>query len=128
MEMTERNPTEGVYAATPDYIHALELRAPERFLFVSGTMGLDPDGVPAGDVERQLERIWANVRSILADAGMTVANVTQVRSYLRDPSYAEANARARMRALEGRRVATTSVVAGTLEREWLVEIEIAAAA
>jgi 2-iminobutanoate/2-iminopropanoate deaminase len=128
MRTTEHNPADGIYAATPDYIHALELRAQERLLFVSGTMGLDPGGVPGDGVERQLELIWANLRAVLAEAGMTLDHVVQVRSFLRDAAYAEANAAARMRALGGRRVATTSVVAGTLDRAWLVEIEITAAA
>jgi hypothetical protein len=44
MELEIRNPNEGVYAATGDYVHALEVRAAERMLFVSGTMGLDAEG------------------------------------------------------------------------------------
>jgi 2-iminobutanoate/2-iminopropanoate deaminase len=128
MQTTEHNPTGGIYAATPDYIHALELRASERLLFVSGTMGLDPSGIPAQDVAGQLELIWANLQAILATAQMTSDNVVQVRSYLRDAAYAEANATARMTALNGRRVATTSIVASTLEPTWLVEIELIAAA
>jgi 2-iminobutanoate/2-iminopropanoate deaminase len=127
MRTTEHNPTRGVYAATPDYIHALEVEAPARFLFASGTMGLDPAGAPGTGLARQLELIWANLRAILAHAGMGVDDIVRVRSYLGDAAYAEANAAARMAALGGRRVATTSVVAGTLEREWLVEIEIVAA-
>jgi 2-iminobutanoate/2-iminopropanoate deaminase len=59
---------------------------------------------------------------------MTVDNVIRVTSYLRDPSYAEANARARVNALGGRAVATTAIVAETLVSEWLVEIEVIAVA
>jgi 2-iminobutanoate/2-iminopropanoate deaminase len=128
MPTTEHNPTHGVYAATPDYIHALEVRAPERFLFVSGTMGLDTDGAPGGGLDDQLERIWANLRAILAAAAMSVDDVVQVRSYLTDASYAEANAAARVAALGGRRVATTSIVVTTLDPGWLVEIDVLAAA
>jgi len=128
MQTIEHNPAQGIYGATPDYIHALELRAPGRLLLVSGTMGLDPSGVPGGDLGAQLELIWANLRAILATAGMSIDDVVQVRSYLRDAAYAEANAAARMAALGGRRVATTSIVAATLEPDWLVEIEIMAAA
>jgi hypothetical protein len=38
MEMIAHNPANGIYAASPDYIHALEIRQPSRLLFVSGTM------------------------------------------------------------------------------------------
>ena len=48
METIVRNSAAGIYAATPDYVHALEVRNPSRFLYVSGTMqGLDTNASPA---------------------------------------------------------------------------------
>ena len=44
MKTVVHNPTKGVYPATDDYVHALEIQRPERLLFVSGTMGLDEQG------------------------------------------------------------------------------------
>ncbi|MBL1077948.1 hypothetical protein JK358_26440 [Nocardia sp. 2] len=41
---------------------------------------------------------------------------------------AESNAKARVAALNGRVIPTTSIVAQTLESDWLVEIEAIAAA
>ncbi|MEV5971350.1 RidA family protein [Streptomyces sp. NPDC051921] len=128
MECVPHNPTEGVYAAGGDYIHAMEVRAPGRLLFVAGTMGLDPAGKPGADLPEQLDLIWSNIRTILASAGMTVDNIVRVTSYLRDPAYAEANAVARVAALGGRPVPTTAIGAVTLESDWLVEIEVVAAA
>lgn len=69
-----------------------------------------------------------NLRAILASAGMTVANIVRLTSYLRDPSYAEANAQARIKALGDRRIPTTAIVVQTLQPDWLVELEIIAAA
>ncbi|GAA2668065.1 RidA family protein [Nonomuraea recticatena] len=122
-----RNPSEGVYPATDDYVHALEVRGAQRLLFVAGTMGLDAQGVPGATLDDQLELIWSNIRAILASAGMTVDNIVRLTSYLRDPSYAEANAKARVAALGGRPVPTTALVAQTLVSDWLVEIEVIAA-
>nr|CTQ93528.1 Bona fide RidA/YjgF/TdcF/RutC subgroup [Kibdelosporangium sp. MJ126-NF4] len=122
------NPTEGVYPASDDYVHAMEVRDPQRLLYVAGTMGLDQDGMPAGSLDDQLDLIWSNIRTILASAGMTVDNIVRLTSYLRDPGYAEANARARVAALNGRAVPTTAIVAQTLDSNWLVEIEVIAAA
>lgn len=110
MKLIARNPTEGIYPATPDYLHALEVQEPKRFLFVSGTMGLDAKGMPGKTLDEQLELIWSNIRAILASAGMTVDNVVRVTSYLRDPAYAEKNQNARVAALEGRVVPTTTIV------------------
>jgi 2-iminobutanoate/2-iminopropanoate deaminase len=125
--MLPRNPTEGIYAATPDYVHAMEVVSPARLLFVSGTMGLDADGNAGRNLREQLELIWSNLRAILADAGMTTANIVRVTSYLSDRSYAEANQNARVAALGGRIVPTTAIVVQTLRDDWLVELEIVAA-
>ena len=63
----------GIYPATPDYIHALEVQKPNRIVYVSGTMGLDAGGVAGETLEEQLALVWSNIRVILASAGMTVA-------------------------------------------------------
>ncbi|NKK84385.1 RidA family protein [Rhizobium leguminosarum bv. viciae] len=128
MEMIARNPASGVYPASPDYIHALEVRHPSRLLFVSGTMGLDQKGMAAADLEGQLELIWSNLGAILASADMTVDNIVRLTSYLGNGAFMEANQDARLRALGGRAVPTTAIIVETLRDDWLVEIEIIAAA
>ncbi|HEY8524034.1 MAG TPA: RidA family protein [Acidimicrobiales bacterium] len=128
MRMIPHRSVEGVYPPSGGYAHAIELRGPDRLVFVSGTMGLDPRGAPGATLEVQLDLIWSNIRKILASAGMTVDDIVRVTSYLRDPAYADANADARGRALGGRPVPTTVLVARTLESDWLVEIEVIAAA
>src|SRR4051812_3544984 len=118
MEMIVRNPTEQVYPASADYVHAIEVRAAERLLFVAGTMGLDPSGAAGGTVSKQLELVWDNIRAILASADMTVDNIVRLTSYLRDASYAKENAQARVAALNGRVIPTTAIVAETLLDDW----------
>ena len=127
MEAITHSPTEGVYEAGEDYAHAIELRGTERLVFVAGTMGLDPSGAPAASLEEQLDLIWSNIRTILASADMGVDDIVRVTSYLREASYADANAEARVAALGGRAVPTTAIVAETLAPEWLVEVEVIAA-
>jgi enamine deaminase RidA (YjgF/YER057c/UK114 family) len=128
MDLIRHNPTVGVYPATPDYVHALEVRNPGRFLYVSGTMGLDPQGAPGASLSEQVDLIWSNLRTILAEAGMSVANIVRVTSYLRDAAYVEVNQAARVAALGDHVVPTTAIVVQTLRDDWLVEIEIVAAA
>lgn len=127
MEVIERNPANGIYPASPDYVHALEVRHTSRLLFVSGTMGLDQQGMAAPDLEGQLELVWSNLRTILASSDMTVDNIVRLTSYLRDGAFVEVNQNARLRALNGRAVPTTAIIVETLRDDWLVEIEIIAA-
>jgi enamine deaminase RidA (YjgF/YER057c/UK114 family) len=126
MKTVIHNPTSGIYAATPDYVHALEVRNPERMLFVAGTMGLDAQGVAGQSLERQLELVWSNLAAILKSADMTFDNIVRLTSYLRDASYAEANGAARVRALGDRRIPTTAIIVQTLADDWLIELEIIA--
>ena len=122
------NPTDGVYAPVGAYAHALEVRNAGRLLFVAGTIGLDPEGVAGATLDDQLRLIWSNIRTILASAGMTVDDIVRVTSYLRDAAYVQANGEARTRELGGRLVPTTAIVARTLVDDWMVEIEVIAAA
>lgn len=116
-----------IYSSTPDYAHSAELRDPRRLVFVSGTMGLDAEGEAPATLAEQLVLVWDNLRAILAGHDMTVEHIVRVTSYLRDAGFADANAAARVAALNGRRVPTTAIVVGTLEPSWLVEIEVIAA-
>ncbi|MBW8802694.1 MAG: enamine deaminase RidA [Catenulispora sp. 13_1_20CM_3_70_7] len=129
MELVEHNPAEGIYAPVGgEYSHAVEVRDPTRFLYTSGTMGLDPAGVAGQDIKAQIALVWDNLRRLLASADMTVDNVVRVVQYIRDPDYDEPVTRARVEALGGRLVPTIMMCAQTLVPEWLVEVEIVAAA
>ena len=128
MKMITRNPKQGIYPATPDYVHAMEVTSAARFLFVSGTMGLDHNGRAPDGLSEQLSLLWSNIRRILDEAGMTTENIVRLTSYLRDASFAAANQDARLQALGERRIPTTAIVVQTLMPQWLVEIEVIAAA
>ena len=128
MHITPINPAHEIYPATADYVHAMQVTAPTRWLFISGTMGLANDSRAAATLDGQLALIWHNIRRILQEAEMAPDNIMRVTSYLTDAAYAEANQNAREVALGHRPVATTAVIVGTLNSDWLVEVEAIAAA
>ena len=128
MHITPINPADDIYPATADYVHAMQVTAPTRWLFISGTMGLANDSRAAATLDGQLALIWHNIRRILKKAEMAPDNIVRVTSYLTDAAYAEANQNAREVALGHRPVATTAVIVGTLNSDWLVEVEAIAAA
>lgn len=128
MKIKEINPTYGIYPATRDYVHAIEVSGASRQLFVSGTMGLAEDGSAPASLDKQLDLVWKNIRRILAEADMSVANIVRLTSYMARPEFAGKNQAAREEALEGRVVPTTAIVETTLDPSWLVEIEIIAMA
>jgi enamine deaminase RidA (YjgF/YER057c/UK114 family) len=119
MELTELNPGD-IYPTGGDYLHGLTVEGAGRIVFVAGTMGLEADGTPGVTLDRQLELIWTNIGRILAEAGMTLANVVGVTSYLTDRAIVVPNQQARLKALDGRAVPTTAIVVTTLSDDWLV--------
>ena len=59
------NPADGIYPASSDYVHAIEVSGATRMLFVAGTMGLD--GLPEPLV------LYANPGSVLQDENIKFA-------------------------------------------------------
>jgi len=122
------NPS-SVFPPYRGYVHALEVPAGSRLLFISGLNGFERDGITMPDsFEGQAELIWAHIRSILTSAGMTVANLVSLRTYLADPRHDEANAQMRAKQLGTHRVSSTVVCCQLLESKWKLEIEAVAAA
>lgn len=118
-----------LFAPYRGYVHALEVPAGSRLLFISGLNGFEQDGATMPDsFEEQAELIWTHIRSILASAGMTVANLVSLRTYLADPKDDEANAQMRVKQLGTHRVSSTVVCCRLLEPKWKLEIEAVAAA
>ena len=57
------------------------------FVFVSGQASVDAAGAIVPDTfEGEFRRSLGNVRAVLAAAGLTLADVVQVRSYVDDPA------------------------------------------
>ncbi len=126
MKTREINPSTGIYPATRDYVHAMEVTGATKQLFVSGTMGLAENGSAPSSLDEQLVLIWKNIQRILAEADMSVSNIVRLTSYLTRPEYAGENQAAREKALCGRVIPTTAIVVTTLDPSWLVEIEVIA--
>lgn len=110
------------------YCHGVEVVQPTRFLFSSGTMGLDRDGRAPDGIEAQLETAWNNLKAILNEAGMDLGNIVKVTTFLADRSLRGPATAYRQAVLGEHKPAVTTMVAGLLQDDWLVEIEIVAAA
>jgi enamine deaminase RidA (YjgF/YER057c/UK114 family) len=53
--------------------------------FISGTLGLDPDGRLAGDFEAQAIRVWSNIDATLKAAGMERSNLAKLTIWPGEP-------------------------------------------
>jgi enamine deaminase RidA (YjgF/YER057c/UK114 family) len=70
------------------FSQAFEVRGGERVLFCSGQASVDANGSPlhAKDMAKQLSQAFDNLETVLAKAGMTLANVVRLNFYTTDVS------------------------------------------
>jgi len=126
MESVRHDPP-GVAAPRGSYTHGLELPPGARLLFISGQVPERPDGTVPPDFDGQCRAVWGNIVAVLSSAGMGVANLIKVTTFLTRQDQADANGRIRREVLGSHRPALTVVVLQTLESQWLLEIEAMAA-
>ena len=120
----------GIAGPFGHYDHGVEAVDVSRLLHVSGQVGTDPDGSVPEDVAAQIEIVWNNIEAVLAEAGMTPANIVRTITYMLDADYVPLLAAARRQHLgaDHKAASTTIVVAGLVKPEWKVEIDAVAAA
>jgi enamine deaminase RidA (YjgF/YER057c/UK114 family) len=111
------------------YSHGIDVPASARWLYVSGQVGVAPDGTVRPGAEAQIEQAWRNLLAVLKAAGMGPRDLVKVTTFLTDRAHLQASREIRDRMLQGAEPASTLlIVSGLARAEWLVEIEATAAA
>lgn len=129
--MTDHRIVQPAEIAPPaaNYAHARLTTAAERWLHTSGVVPIAPDGTVPTGLADQARVIWSNLTAMLAEAGMTAADVVSVTTYVTPGLDLGPVMAIRDEALEGNLAASTLMVVPELARpEWLMEIAIVAAA
>jgi 2-iminobutanoate/2-iminopropanoate deaminase len=104
------------------YSQAIEVKP---LLFVSGQIPLDPasGAIVAGGFEAQAEAALANLREVLAAAGLSFANLVKTTVFLRNMSDFSCFNLVYERTMNGAAPARSVVEVSALPRGVLVEIE-----
>jgi enamine deaminase RidA (YjgF/YER057c/UK114 family) len=111
-----------------NYAHAVLVRQPSAWLHTSGVVPTAPDGSTPDGIDAQAEVVWSNIAALLAEAGMTTADVVSITTYAVAGQPLAGVMAARDRAMGETRAASTLVTVPALARpEWLMEIAIVAA-
>ena len=123
------NPKSIVAPFNDAYHHVVVIPPGARIAYVSGQIGLNPDGTLPATIEEQADRAWRNVIESVKEADMTVSDIVKVTVYLLDDKDYPAFASARQKYLGDARPASTAILVKQLvSSEWRVEIEVVAAA
>jgi enamine deaminase RidA (YjgF/YER057c/UK114 family) len=112
------------------YAHGVEVPPGARLVVTSGQLALAADGTVPDTAEAQARLCFQNCAAILAEAGMTPADVIRINAFVTDRAHMVGYMAARDAWLAGitRLPASTLViVAGFTRPEFLVEVEVTAA-
>jgi 2-iminobutanoate/2-iminopropanoate deaminase len=113
---------------SPFYSQGIEIRDAGRLVFVSGQVGMTPDGQILPGIEAQAGQAVANLNAVLGEAGLSPADITKLTIYLTDPADVEPFMGAAGASLPQPPPATTLlIVAGLGSPDLRVEIEAVAA-
>lgn len=105
-----------------------------RLIFVSGQCAVAADGrsLHPGDMMRQVQAALDNVETVLGEAGLSLANIVRMNTYVTDvAAFLELAAEPMSERLAEHNVSPPGVLAGVVElgrKDLLVEIEVFAAA
>jgi enamine deaminase RidA (YjgF/YER057c/UK114 family) len=118
----------GVAARIGTYSDAIEAAPNQRWLFTSGTPGMDAAGHLPADITAQAELAWGHIIAMLERAGMSVVDLVKITQYLTRAEDIPAYVKVRSQMLGAARPASMMmVVAGLPRPDFLLEIEAVAA-
>jgi 2-iminobutanoate/2-iminopropanoate deaminase len=107
---TSRNP-ESIHAPIGRYVHQIEVENPGKVLYIAGQVGMRPDGSVPEDAVDQLAVALENVLRNLEAAGLEVADLAKITTYVVAGSELDpARRRSEMERLLGEHVPTSTLV------------------
>jgi len=110
------------------YCHAMEIAQGSRVMYISGQVGVAPDGTVPTDFRAQAENAWNNCLRILEFNAMRAKDIVKINHYLLRATDIPVYNEVRMKHLGTAQPASTLVVVAALFKpEFLVEVEMVAA-
>ena len=110
------------------YSHGLLVPGVSDLIVTSGQLGVRPDDTIPEDVEAQCVLCFGALEAVLAEGGMSFADVIRFSAYVTDRAYFPIYGAVRSRYVAGDAFASTLlVVSGFTRPEFKVEVEVTAA-
>jgi enamine deaminase RidA (YjgF/YER057c/UK114 family) len=122
------NPTHIAPPYKNRYSHAIEVTADSRMLYISGTVGVKPDGTVPAEFAEQVETVMRSLTEILKSGGMDWSDVVKFQGFLTQQADLTTFAEVRQRFFGPQKPAMTVVwVVGLADPRWMVEVDLVAA-
>lgn len=110
------------------YSHTVVVPPGAELVFISGQIGVRPDGTFGPTIGEQADQAFENVVALLEAHGLDVSSVVKLTVFIAAGSDAEAVKRGRLKHFGSHEPASTTLYVSQLLRpEWLIEVEAIAA-
>jgi 2-iminobutanoate/2-iminopropanoate deaminase len=111
------------------YSYGVEIPPGHRILVCSGQLGVAPDDKVPPTIEEQTHLCFKNIGAVLKDAGFTFADVVRINSFVVSREHLKGYMGVRDLYISDPAPASTlMIVSGFSRPEFLVEVEVLAAA
>jgi enamine deaminase RidA (YjgF/YER057c/UK114 family) len=117
-----------VHAPAGAYSHSAVVPGGTELVFLSGQVGVRPDGSLPESVAEQADQVFANIAALLASHGLEVGAIVKLTMFLVAGRDIQTVRAARAKYLGSHRPASTAVfVSQLVDPAWHVEVEAVAA-
>ena len=121
------NPS-GVHAPLGLYSHTVTVPGGTELLFISGQIGVRPDGSTPPTIAEQADQVFSNIVTLLGAHGLGPTDIVKLTTFIVAGQDGNAVRAARLKHLGSHRPASTAVfVSALVDPAWYVEVEAVAA-
>ena len=127
MSLRLTNPST-VHAPLGLYSHMVTVPSGTELIYLSGQLGVRPDGSTPETIAEQADQVFANIISLLAAQGLGATDIVKLTTFMVAGQNGDAVRAARIKYLGVHRPASTAVfVSQLVDPAWFVEVEAVAA-
>jgi len=127
MPVSHTNPGT-VHAPLGLYSHTVTVPAGTELIFISGQVGVRPDGSAPTTIAEQADQVFANIVALLHAHGLEASHIVKLTTFMVAGHDGDAVRAARRKYLGAHRPASTAVfVSQLVDPAWFVEVEAVAA-
>ena len=117
-----------IHAPLGLYSHTVTVPERTELVFISGQVGVRPDGSAPSTIEEQADQVFANIGSILDSHDLCYTDIVRLGTFIVFGHDGDAVRSARQKYLGSHRPASTAIyVAGLVSPSWYVEVDAIAA-
>lgn len=121
------NPS-GVHAPLGLYSHTVSVPQGTDLIFLSGQLGVRPDGSAGATMAEQADQVFANITALLKAHDLEPSSIVKLTTFMVAGHDGDAVRAARLKYLGSHRPASTAVfVSQLVDPAWFVEVEAIAA-